>query len=190
MIRHTAAIAAAAVLVTGCMTEEQKRIGGPGDTITAAEGVKAFSDAVLGHCLPAIHTDQAFSNFEVANVTPLRKLAEGKISMFENDALPVWQMVEGVVQVQLDPGQSCAVHAYGLPVEASFDLIGRTALQTDYSYSDRDVGFPQDGPEYRRILTSGAGDEQVTLELTGTDTSGETPTGEYAKLYAIVKRGS
>jgi len=158
-----------AVLATGCMTPQEREAAKPGAAITQAEGVKAFSDAVLGHCL-------------------LRALEENKISMFENDELPVWQMVEGVVQVQLDPGQSCEAQTFGMPVKASFDVIGNTALQTDYYYSDTDVGYPQDGDALRRVLVSGNGADKITLTLTGTKAGEDASPGEYSKLRAVVEK--
>lgn len=177
-----------AVLATGCMTPQEREAAKPGAAITQAEGVKAFSDAVLGHCLPAIHTDQEFKDFEVKGVTRLRALEENKISMFENDELPVWQMVEGVVQVQLDPGQSCEAQTFGMPVKASFDVIGNTALQTDYYYSDTDVGYPQDGDALRRVLVSGNGADKITLTLTGTKAGEDASPGEYSRLRAVVEK--
>lgn len=187
---HLIGFVAAGVLAAACISPQERAMTRPGAAITTAEGVKAFSDAVLGHCLPAIHTGQSFADFEVAGVTPLSRLQENKISQFADETLPVWQMVEGVVQVQLDEaGGTCRVVAYGLPVKATFKLVGDAAIQTDYGYSDEDAGFPQEGPGFTRTLFAGTGDNQVTLTLTGVDPE-EDVEGEYATLNAVVTKGA
>lgn len=187
---HLIGFVAFGVLAAGCVSPEAREIMKPGAAITTADGVKAFSDGVLGHCLPAVHTGQSFADFEVKGVTPLRRLEENKISMFDEGVQPVWQMAEGVVQVSLDEdGGTCRVASYGLPVKATFKLVGDTALATDYGYTDEDTGFPQDGPDFTRVLVSGEGDDQVTLTLTGTEPD-EGAAGEYATLNAVVEKGA
>ncbi|WP_084398819.1 hypothetical protein [Henriciella aquimarina] len=190
MRRSIAVIAISTALAAGCATpSDDLDMRRPGAAVSQTDGVKAFSDAVLGHCLPAIHNNQAFADFEVKDVTPLGKLAENKISMFENKTLPVWQMVDGVVQIQLDESQSCAVKSYGLPVKATFRLVGNTALQTSYDYREEDVGFPQAGESFRRVLVSGTGADAVTLTLTGMEPGAPGNDEKYAKLDAVVSRG-
>lgn len=188
MRTQTAGIIGLAVLAAACATPEQRLAANEGAAITQAEGVKAFSDAVLGHCLPAVHGRQAFKDFEVKGVTPLRKLEDHKIPMFDSETPQIWQMVDAVVQIQLSAdGDTCRVASYGLPAQATLRLVGNTALQTDFNYSDEPVGFPQEGTEYRRVLTAGTGDEEVTLYLTGMETPPGVA-GDYGKINAIVTR--
>ena len=177
------------LLAAGCMTAEEKTAARPGATVSESQAIKAFADSVLGHCLPAIHTGQAFREFELKNVEPLMALQPNKISLFERETPQVWQLAKAVVQLQYEQGSTCEVKAISLPVQTTFKLVGNGVLQTGYRYDEQDTGFPQNGPAFRRVFTSGTGPEAVTVTLTGMEPGAEGNDKPYAQLNALVEKG-
>ena len=171
-------IVAIAALAAGCASSGDTPARPSGNGVTKAQAVKAFTDAVLGHCLPAIHTEQEFREFEVDGVTPLARLGDNRISLFADTALPVYQMGDGVVQIQLDAFSSCQTRSNDLPVKATFDLIGNALMQTEYRYTEQDSGYPQDGDELSRVFVSGESPDTIIVALSGTKAgaaSSDTP---------------
>ena len=177
------------LLAAGCMTAEEKTAARPGATVSESQAIKAFADSVLGHCLPAIHTGQAFREFELKNVEPLMALQPNKISLFERETPQVWQLAKAVVQLQYEQGSTCEVKAISQPVQTTFKLVGNGVLQTGYRYDEQDTGFPQNGPAFRRVFTSGTGPEAVTVTLTGMEPGAEGNDKPYAQLNALVEKG-
>ncbi|MGB3627487.1 MAG: hypothetical protein WA989_16775 [Henriciella sp.] len=179
-----------ALLATACISPEDRLTYKDGAMVTRGEIVQAFSDAVISHCLIAMHTGKEFKEFEVKGVTPIRALAENKISLFGTESPQVWQMVEAMVQVQYTPGESCEVRAVSAPVEPTLNVVGRSVLQSDYRYSEEDTGFPQDSVSMKRVLVAGAGGEAYTVYLSGTEPGVEGNPETYAKLKARVVKGA
>ncbi|WP_300377253.1 hypothetical protein [Henriciella sp.] len=184
-----ATIFAISVLSAGCASTAGDTARRSEAGVTRAQAVKAFSDAVLGHCLPAIHREETFSEFEVDGVTPIGQLWENRTPLFQNETLPIHQMVEGVVQLQLDPFSSCQVASNDLPVEVTFNLIGDALLQTAYGYTEQESGYPQDGDRLSRVFVSGTGDDMVTVALDGMKDGATSSTTLYSNLKASVTAG-
>ena len=181
-------IAGLALLATGCISAEDRLAYKDGAMITQGEIVQAFSDAVLGHCLPAMHTNQEFKDFEVKGVTPIQKLQPNKISLFGTDTPQVWQMAEAMVQMQYTTGTKCEVKGVSAPLETTLSIVGKGVLQSDYRYDEEDTGFPQDSVSMKRIFVSRTGDETITVTLSGTEPQAEGNPETYTKLRAVVVR--
>ncbi|MEQ9314458.1 MAG: hypothetical protein RLN72_01325, partial [Henriciella sp.] len=134
-------------------------------------------------------TGQEFKDFEVKGATPLRALAENKISLFGTEGPQVWQMAEAMVQIQYMPGESCEVKAVSAPIEPTLNVVGKGILQSDYRYNEENTGFPQDSVSMKRVLVSGTGGEAYKVYLSGTEPGVEGNPETYAKLKARIVKG-
>lgn len=189
MTHHLIVGLGAAALLAGCIAPQDRAGYRPGATITQGEGVQAFADGVLSHCLIAMETGKALKAFEVRNATKLRKLDANKISLFPSETAQVWQMAEALVQLQYDQGQVCEVKAISLPTKVTLDIVGSGVLQSGFGYTEIDAGYPQSDGKYRRVFTSGSGDDAMTVELTAAD-AGAAAGSQYATLNARLRLGA
>lgn len=178
--RHLALIAGATLLATACVPQEERAMYRDGAYIDESAGLKAFADAVVAHCAPAIESQQSFADFEVKGATQIRAIADNKIPVVSSDSLPVWQLAEGVVQMQLDPYSKCEVVAVGLPADTAVNVAASAAKANGY----REGEVTATGA---RRLVSGQG---TVIELTGPE-PGQTPDGRtYTKVTANVTRAA
>lgn len=167
------------LLAAACVAPEDRAMYRDGAYINEGAGLKAFADAVVSHCAPAIEGSQDFSKFEKKGATPIRALADNKIPVVSSDSLPVWQLAEGVVQMQLDPYSACEVVAVGLPPETAVKVIARTAKANGF----RETELAADSTLEQRLV-SGQG---TAIEITGAE-QGQTPDGRtYTKVTATVR---
>lgn len=190
MIVRLIGAASLALLATACISAEDRMSYKDGAMVTRGEIVQSFSDAVVSHCLIAMHTGQEFKDFEVKGATPLRAIDENKISLFGSESPQVWQMTEAMVQLQYVPGESCEVKAVSAPVEPTLKVVGQSVLQSDFRYSEEDTGFPQDSVSMKRVFVSGSGDDAITVYLSGTEPGVEGDPETYAKLRARIVKGA
>lgn len=176
--RHFASLAAIALLAAACVPQEERAFYKDGAYIDESEGLKAFADAIVSHCAPAVEGKQDFSDFEMKGATPIRAIADNKIPVVSSDSLPVWQLAEGVVQMQLDPYSSCEVVAVGLPAETAINVAAKSAKASGYRETE-----PAAGSALEHRLVSGQG---TVIEITGAQ-QGQTPDGRtYTKVTATV----
>ena len=177
--RHLALIAGATLLATACVSQEKRAYYKDGAYIDESAGFKAFADAVTAHCAPAIEGKQSFADFEMKGATRIRLIDDNKIPVVSSDSLPVWQLAEGLVQMQLDPYDRCEVIAVGLPAETALEVAANAAKAS---------GF-------RESSAAGAGSRLVSGQGTAIEFSGpteaQTPDGRtYTKVTAIVTPGT
>ena len=181
-IRLFALTAGTLVLAAACVAPEDRATYRAGAYIDESAGLKAFADAVIAHCAPAVEGQQDFSDFEMKGATPIRAIADNKIPVVSGGDLPVWQLAAGVVQMQLDPYSACEVVAVGLPSETAITVVARAAKANGYRESDL-----AEGSSAERRLVSGQG---TVIELSGPE-QGQTPDGRtYTKVTANVSQGA
>ena len=178
--RHLALIAGTALLATACVSQEERAYYKDGAYIDESAGFKAFADAVTAHCAPAIEGKQSFAEFEMKGATRIRLIDDNKIPVVSSDTLPVWQLAEGLVQMQLDPYDRCEVVAVGLPADTTLEVATNAAKASGF----RDAETSADGVHR---LVSGQG---TAIELSG-PSEAQTPDGRtYTKVTAIVTPGT
>ncbi|MCZ4297125.1 hypothetical protein [Henriciella marina] len=178
--RHLALIAGTALVASACVSQEERAFYKDSAYIDESAGFKAFADAVTAHCAPAIEGKQGFADFEVKGATRIRMIDDNKIPVVSSDTLPVWQLAEGLVQMQLDPYDRCEVVAVGLPAETTLEVAINAAKASGF----RDAEASADGG---RRLVSGQG---TAIEFSG-PSEAQTPDGRtYTKVAAIVTPGS
>ena len=178
-------IASAGMIAAACVPQEERDLYRPGAYVEEGIGYKAFADAVIAHCVPAIQNEEAFADFEMKNASPLRALADNKYPVVSRDGLPIWQLAEGLVQVQLDPYTTCEAVAVGLPMDTTIEVTAKTAKANGFSEIDADS--PADGASIHRVLVAADG---TTLDLTA-PVEGQTPDGRtYTKVVATVSQGA
>ena len=155
-IRLFALTAGTLVLAAACVAPEDRATYRAGAYIDESAGLKAFADAVIAHCAPAVEGQQDFSDFEMKGATPIRAIADNKIPVVSGGDLPVWQLAEGVVQMQLDPYSACEVVAVGLPSETAITVGQGTVIEL----SGPEQGQTPDGRTYTKVtanVSQGAG---------------------------------
>lgn len=177
--RHLAFIAGAAILATACVSQEERAYYKDGAYIDESAGFKAFADAVTAHCAPAIEGKQSFAEFEVKGATRIRLIDDNKIPVVSSESLPVWQLAEGLVQMQLDPYDRCEVIAVGLPGETALEVAANAAKANGFRESSAN-------PSGTRLVSA----QGTAIEFSG-PTEAQTPDGRtYTKVTAIVTPGT
>jgi hypothetical protein len=182
------AIAGSALLGAACVAQDDRDRYRAGAFVDEGQGLKALADAVAAHCIPAIEGEQPFADFEMKGAAPIRALADNKISVVSSDTLPVWQLAEGIVQMQLDPYRSCEVVVVGLPVETSYKVLTNAARRA--GYRETETGFPQATGDLHRILVSGQGESGFTVDIRGPESAQMTDGRTYEKITATVTQGA
>lgn len=186
---YSTAIVATAILAAACIApEDRERYQQPGAFVNEGTSLKALADAVAAHCIPAVEGEQDFADFELKGAAPIRALAEDKIAVVSGSTLPVWQLVEGVVQIQLDPYQSCEVVAVGLPTETSYKVLASAVSQA--GYREKETGYPQASGDLHRTFVSGQGASGYTVHIEGPTTAQMADGRTYEKITATVSQGA
>ncbi|WP_018148686.1 hypothetical protein [Henriciella marina] len=185
---YSTAILGAAILAAGCIAPEDRERYQPGAFVNEGASLKALADAVVAHCIPAVEGEQDFADFEMRGATAIRALADNKISVVSDSTLPVWQLADGIVQIQLDPYQSCEVAAVGLPTDTSYKVLTSAVKQA--GYRETDTGYPQATGDLYRTFVSGQGASGYTVHVEGPQTAQMADGRTYEKLVATVSQGA